>query len=78
MDGYDATKASRALPDRRGLGLKSSAANVGARTLSEVHRALELCAREDRMANARGLLASVQREHARAAVELRAWMKAPT
>ena len=58
--------------------LKSSAANVGARTLSEVHRALEHCARGGRMAEARSLLAPLQREHARAVAGLRAWMKAAT
>lgn len=58
--------------------LKSSAANVGARTLSEVHRALEHCACGGRMAEARSLLAPLQREHARAVAGLRAWMKAAT
>jgi two-component system, sensor histidine kinase and response regulator len=73
-------EAAVAEGDARLLGqvahsLKSSTANVGARGLSDGHRVLEACARENRMAEAPDLLVSVQREHARALVELRAWLE---
>ena len=45
--------------------LKSSAANAGAETLSGVCRLLERLGREDRMEEARGLLAQIRREHDR-------------
>jgi two-component system, sensor histidine kinase and response regulator len=46
--------------------LKSSTANVGAKTLSEFYRRLELLGREGRLADARELLIQVRPEHQRA------------
>lgn len=51
--------------------LKSSAANLGAEALSNCFRELETCGREDRIDDARALLAQTRREHQRAAAQLR-------
>jgi two-component system, sensor histidine kinase and response regulator len=50
--------------------LKSSAANVGAKTLSEFYRQLEQLGREGRLADARELLIQVRPEHQRAVARM--------
>jgi HPt (histidine-containing phosphotransfer) domain-containing protein len=50
--------------------LKSSTANVGAKTLSEFYRQLEQLGREGRLADARELLIQVRHEHQRAVVRM--------
>jgi HPt (histidine-containing phosphotransfer) domain-containing protein len=50
--------------------LKSSTANVGAKTLSEFYRQLELLGREGRLADARELLIQVRPEHQRAVARM--------
>jgi signal transduction histidine kinase/CheY-like chemotaxis protein/HPt (histidine-containing phosphotransfer) domain-containing protein len=50
--------------------LKSSSANVGARSLSDICRELEVCGREDRIAEARPLLTNMREMYARAEIEL--------
>ena len=50
--------------------LKSSTANVGAKTLSEFYRRLELLGREGRLADARELLIQVRPEHQRAVARM--------
>jgi signal transduction histidine kinase/CheY-like chemotaxis protein/HPt (histidine-containing phosphotransfer) domain-containing protein len=56
---------------RAAHALKSSTANVGAQALSGCYRELERCAREGRMAAARGALELTRREHERAVARLR-------
>jgi signal transduction histidine kinase/CheY-like chemotaxis protein/HPt (histidine-containing phosphotransfer) domain-containing protein len=51
--------------------LKSSAANVGAETLSGIYRKLEFLGRENRFDEARALLAQVRQEHDRAVSHIR-------
>ena len=51
-------------------GLKSSAANVGAETLSACYRELEAMAREGRMDAARAIVERVRAEHERAVAQL--------
>jgi HPt (histidine-containing phosphotransfer) domain-containing protein len=51
--------------------LKSSAANLGAETLSACYRELEKCGREGRIDDARGLLERTRREQQRALAHLR-------
>jgi CheY-like chemotaxis protein/HPt (histidine-containing phosphotransfer) domain-containing protein len=50
--------------------LKSSSANVGAKTLSEFYRQLEQLGREGRLADARELLIQVRPEHQRAVARM--------
>jgi HPt (histidine-containing phosphotransfer) domain-containing protein len=50
--------------------LKSSTANVGAKTLSEFYRQLEQLGREGRLAEARELLIQVRPEHQRAVARM--------
>jgi len=50
--------------------LKSSTANVGAKTLSEFYRRLEQLGREERLADARELLIQVRPEHQRAVARM--------
>jgi two-component system sensor histidine kinase/response regulator len=50
--------------------LKSSSANVGAKTLSEYYRQLEQLGREGRLADARELLIQVRPEHQRAVARM--------
>jgi len=50
--------------------LKSSSANVGARTLSDICRQLEACGREERMAEAQPLLGSMHEAYSRAEIAL--------
>jgi len=50
--------------------LKSSAANLGAESLSSCYRELEMCGREGRIDDARGLLELTGREHRRAQLRL--------
>jgi HPt (histidine-containing phosphotransfer) domain-containing protein len=50
--------------------LKSSAANVGAKLLSDGYRELEKCGREGRIEPARTLLPQVQHEHQRVVAEI--------
>jgi HPt (histidine-containing phosphotransfer) domain-containing protein len=50
--------------------LKSSTANVGAKTLSEFYRRLEQLGREGRLADARELLIQVRPEHQRAVARM--------
>jgi HPt (histidine-containing phosphotransfer) domain-containing protein len=50
--------------------LKSSTANVGAKTLSDFYRQLEQLGREGRLADARELLIQVRPEHQRAVARM--------
>ena len=50
--------------------LKSSTANLGAEALSGCYRELELCGREGRIDDARGLLPQTRHEHRRAVLRL--------
>lgn len=56
---------------RTAHSLKSSAANVGAESLSIGYRELEKCGREERVDDARALIDSVMAEHERATAALR-------
>jgi len=57
--------------------MKSSAANLGAETLSSCYRELEKCGRENRVDDARGVLDRARREQRRAVTQLRELLKEP-
>ena len=74
--GFDKVAASIAVGDGAALrhaahALKSATANVGAESLSDCYARLERLARENRLDEARELLAPTRREHARALSDLR-------
>jgi signal transduction histidine kinase/DNA-binding response OmpR family regulator/HPt (histidine-containing phosphotransfer) domain-containing protein len=54
--------------------LKSSAANVGAETLSDLYRQLEKLGRERRIDEARAMLVEVRQEHQRAVSGIHEWL----
>ena len=57
--------------------LKSSSANVGAQTLSELFRQLELLGREGRPQEAEALLADMRREYQRAVAQMQQLLETP-
>ncbi len=57
--------------------MKSSAANLGAETLSSCYRELEKCGRDDRIDDARAVLDRARREQRRAVTQLRELLKEP-
>ncbi len=76
--GESLQRVERAILDGNGAllsqaahALKSSAANVGAESLSSVYRRLERLGRDGRVDEARALLTQLRREHERAAARMR-------
>ena len=65
------TRGDAKLVGQTAHSLKSSAANLGAETLSDLYRELEKCGREERIEEARTLLEPARREQQRALQELR-------